>query len=262
MAYDMLYGLKSAALHYMEAVLESANARCREIFHRLHDDCLRAQWRVWQLLHERREYRIHEADRREVEDVRQRLIDLCRTHGVAASAAGGMHEPEPAMVGGGQGGRWEESGRWAGETRYGGSAGTGHWQDGGRWEARRSGDAAERGWAEPRGYGEAGSEERPGEGGVRFEPGPNLPPETRFAPERSFAGEGGGFGAEDRRSDAGRPGEPFRAGGTSFGHAGAAGGFGGTGTQRYGSAGSGTWQNRPALAPTPGASAAAPPARR
>ena len=103
-AYDLLYGCKQGAQSYMASLLESATPRCREVMHRLHDDCLRDQWRVWQFLHQRNEYRVDEANRQEVDSARSRMEHLARTHDAASGFAARGAD-------GGWGGRAEE-GRW------------------------------------------------------------------------------------------------------------------------------------------------------
>ena len=193
MGYDILYGTKSSGLAYMEAVLESASPRCREIFHRLHDDCLRSQWHVWQFLHERQEYRIQEAQRQEVDGTRQRMSHLCRTHNI------GAHQTAGAGT---------ETGRWESGSRTPDGNGAGSWSDareGGRWddrEGRWSEGATAHGRASQ--YGLAGSTyggpttgnttATGSAGGINFEPDRNMPEGTRFESDRGFA-EAGAYGA-------------------------------------------------------------------
>lgn len=206
MGYDLLYGTKSGALGYMEAVFESSSPRCREIFHRLHDDELRSQWRIWQFLHQRQEYRTEPAQRQEIEGIRQRMTHLCHTHEIGAGQA----------VGAGI-----EGGRWEGEAHSAGGYGSGaegrraarradtqeRWADGregGRWDDR------EGRWSE----GERGRESAYGltgsthggpttgnyaatgsTGGITFEPDRSMPEGTRFESERGFAETGGYAGS-------------------------------------------------------------------
>jgi hypothetical protein len=131
-AYDLLYGCKSGAQAYMASLLESATPRCREVMHRLHDDCLRDQWRVWQFLHQRSEYRVDEATRQELDAARSRMEHLARSH-----------DSGPALAG-----------RGAAE---GGWGGTGRWEPG-RWNAREE-DARNREMAPlGSGFADAGSD--------------------------------------------------------------------------------------------------------
>lgn len=134
MAYDLLYGAKQCSHGYMAALLEAASPRCREVLHRLQDDCLRDQWRVWQFLHAKNEYRTDEATRQEIEDVRRRMEHLIRSRE-------------------GQMGR-EEGGRWDG-GRYAGAYAN-------RWEAGRinGGRAAAEGGGEGARWGQRGEDER------------------------------------------------------------------------------------------------------
>ncbi len=253
--YDILYGTKSAAMEYMAAVLESSSPRCREIFHRLHDDALRSQWKVWQFLHQRQEYRTAEAHPQEVDGVRQRMAHLCRTHNI-----GGQ---QPVGVGADTTGFQAEGAR-------GGHGGQGHWGDGregGRWDER------EGRWSEAgAGYGRQGTHGLAGStyggattgnyaatgssAGINFEPDRNMPEGTRFESDRGFAegsmgnamtGSAFGPGA----GAAGATGYGTQAGG--FGAAGAT--FSGTGTS-YGSGTGGQWnESSPRAGVNPGAGA-------
>ena len=105
-AYDLLYGAKGSALAYMEATIESASPRCRETFHRLHDDCLQDQWKLFQMLHRRNEYRVDQVSQSEVATVHQHMAHLRRTHEGREQNAGG--------------GRWEDRG-WNEPTYAGGN---------------------------------------------------------------------------------------------------------------------------------------------
>ena len=186
MGYDMLYGTKSSAMTYMDAVLESANPRCREIFHRLHDDALRSQYKLWQFLHQRQEYRIQQAERQEIDGVHQRMAHLCRTHEIGAHQAAGTAA---------------DGGRWEAENRAPAAYGAGRWTDarnGGGWDERegRWSDGGSNYGHEPA-YGASGSiHGSPSAGnyvgagapaGITFEPDHNMPEGTRFESDRGFA---------------------------------------------------------------------------
>ena len=145
-AYDILYGCKQGAEAYMMATIESASPRCREVFHRLHDDCLRSQWRVWELLHRNSEYRVDTAARQEIEDVRQRMEQLRRSRhrqigavdGDSRWSGGRWATSEPAYPRQGLGG-WDDDG---GRTRGYAAVGTrGERETEGTWsydDARRA----------------------------------------------------------------------------------------------------------------------------
>jgi hypothetical protein len=119
-AYDILYAEKMGAECYLFGLLEAATPRCREVFHRLHDDCLREQWRVWQFLHERNEYRVSAASRSEIEGVRRRMAELAGNHGAAAPAWGGSRW-DAAHAEEGYGGSW--GGRASDRDDYGAARG-------------------------------------------------------------------------------------------------------------------------------------------
>lgn len=153
-AYDLLYGCKSTSHMYMQAVLESANTRCREVFHRIHDDGLRSQWRIWRFLHSRDEYQTETAQRSEVDSVRQRMEHLCQTHDAVRPqyAATGAREAEGRWEGNRpEEGRWNEGGNlaYSGAARggygshfepepYDGPRRTGAWSDGGYGDRART----------------------------------------------------------------------------------------------------------------------------
>lgn len=158
-AYDMLYGTKSSGMTYMTATLEAAHPRCRETFHRLHEDAMRAQWSLWQFLHHKGEYRVDSAPYDEIEQVRRRMEHLCQTHG--------------------------DQQRGQREAAYAGA-------DSRSWNEQR-GDARSRGWSDGRAQEGRWSTSGNGSGsgsyggtsdGVRFEAGRNLPQGTRFEADR------------------------------------------------------------------------------
>lgn len=124
LAYDLLYGCKDAAQGYMLALMEAATPRCRDLFQRLHDDSLRDQWRIWQFLHQRNEYRVDQASRQEVESVRERMQQLTRTHSARMADIGGAS--------------WNQRGEanWGG--RMDGGRGDANRMDGGRWDGTRT----------------------------------------------------------------------------------------------------------------------------
>lgn|GEM_PF-5119511 len=201
-AYDLLYGCKSTSQLYMQAVLESASPRCREVFHRIHDDGLRSQWKIWRFLHNRNEYRTDPADRREIEGVRQRMEHLCQTHQDAV-------RPQFAMAGAreGEGARWDErDNRWgeSGQAPYGGGmrSGTGYGTapNGGTGAYGPAGYSAGVNASTGGAYGQGGYASGGAAGyasgtstggtygaGINFEAGRNLPDGTRFEAERGFA---------------------------------------------------------------------------
>ena len=231
-AYDILYGCKQGAMVCMDATLESASPHCRDIFHRLHDDHLRDQWRVWQFLHHKGEYRVAAASRQEVESTGQRMERLARSHrqsrgghGDFAPAQGGYGGEAAIAAGRWENGRevgWEErerrwNGGYAGSPAgygatpaYGQATGSAY-APAGRQEYESVGDAYAgspgmgivSGTAgAPEAYGTAGTYGTSAgtgfEGGpVSFEPDRNLPEGTRFESERGFAGTGetGGYGS-------------------------------------------------------------------
>ncbi|HVB10823.1 MAG TPA: spore coat protein, partial [Bacillota bacterium] len=179
-AYDLLYGAKSGALAYMEAVLESASPQCRDAFHSLQDEQLRSQWRVWQFLHQHEEYRTEPAERREVEGVHRRMSELCQTH--QPTAVGARDE---AGRGGGYGdGARYESGQ---EGAFRGEAG---WRSDDR--RGRGNEAGAAGGYAGAGTGTVGAGMGTGtygaqSGSVDFEAGRGLPEGTRFEADRGFA---------------------------------------------------------------------------
>jgi hypothetical protein len=175
-AYDILYGTRHAAGLFMEATLESASPNCRHLFHRLHDDSIRDQWRVWQFLHHKGEYRVTEASRNEVNSTLSRMDHLWQTHR-AAGGRGGF-EPDAGRWDGAAGSRrpaWDDrERRWDDAPAYAGvPAGTGY---GGGWY----GSAGDGGYGP---YGAFGP--RPGEpgasGATRGIPGEPYGPESAYA---------------------------------------------------------------------------------
>lgn len=200
-AYDLLDGCKASATTYMQAVLESAAPRCRDTFHRLHDDALRSQWRMWQFLHARKEYRTDAADRQEVESLRHRMEHLWHTH----------QEAERGPVDGRYEG-WETpaSSHWE-ETRQP----SGWQQESGGFGYAAAGSAlAGAGYANPGAAYRGGGGSMPYGGGVSFEAGRNLPDGTRFEAEHNFATGAG----EVERGGNGNAGGGTRYGGTGLRH--------------------------------------------
>jgi hypothetical protein len=144
MAYDMLYGAKDTATLTMTAIMESASPRCREVFHRIHDDHLQDQWRIYQLLHRKGEYRASQADRQEISGVRQRMEHLRQSHERPSG-----HQ----SFNGNSGGRWDDRG-WNEPSAVGAAAGAGYGTGGVSFEPDRGLPAgtrfeSEQGWGEP-----------------------------------------------------------------------------------------------------------------
>lgn len=165
MAYDMLCGCKNTATLAMEALMESASSRCREIFHRIHDDELRAQWQLFELLHRKGEYELHPADRRMVESVRQRMEHLRRTHAQMAAVGASASSQQD---GSGYPSSYNGSGRWS-----------------------------ERNWTEPAGVGAGNPFGGYAAGNVAFEPDRGMPQGTHFESERAW--ESGSRTADEAR---------------------------------------------------------------
>ena len=157
MAYDMLYGCKAGATLAMEGLMESASPRCREVFHRIHDEELRCQWQLFELLHRRAEYEPRPADRREVDSVRQRMEQLRRTHAAVAGQQGYGQSYNGAN-------RWGER-TWS-ETAAIGTGATGTFSGG---------------------YGSSN---------VAFEPDRGLPQGTHFESDRAWGDSGQRYPAE------------------------------------------------------------------
>ncbi len=168
MACDLLYGCKSGATLAMEALMESASPRCRDIFHRIHDEELRCQWQVFELLHRRAEYEPRPADRRDVDSVRQRMEQLRRTHVPVAGQVGYGPGYQPGYNG---------ANRWS-----------------------------DRNWSEPAAVGSAATGTFAGgyeSSNVAFEPDQGLPQGTHFESERGWGESGQRYQGE---YEAGRPG--------------------------------------------------------
>lgn len=179
MAYDILSGTKQAAMLFMEATLESASPACRHLFHRLHDDEMRDQWRIWQFLHSKGEYRVEAASRSEIDGVRRRMDHLCQTHRIAG-AAGRSSYQNAAQGRGAESGRggWEDRPAWDGAPEgadwYGSPAGPRYGTPG--YAASASSSTAYGAWNQA-------------ESGVAFEPASGLPQDTQFESERGFASQ-------------------------------------------------------------------------
>ena len=177
MAYDVLYGTKQAAMLFMEATLESASPACRHLFHRLHDDAMRDQWRLWQFLHGKAEYRVEAAGRAEIDGVRRRMEHLWQSHrGTAAAGRGGYENASRGRAGDSARGGWEDRSAWDGAPEgsdwYGAPAGPRYGTPG--YAASGSSSSAYGAWNQA-------------ESGVAFEPAGALPQDTQFESERGFA---------------------------------------------------------------------------
>lgn len=261
-AYDLLYGCKSSASLYCQAVLESASPRCREVFHHIHDDGLRSQWKIWRLLHNRNEYRTAPADRREVDGVRQRMEHLAHTHQEAVRpqfAGMGGHDVDGARWN--EGPRWDERGnrefhdnQWneSGPSPYGASTRAPAYSGTAGYPAGGYNTSGGYGSGVSGGYNSAGVTQGASlagayggsTGGVNFEAGRNMPEGTRFEPERGFAdGYDGGRRATVSSGSWGENG--YGAGDRGRYGSGTAGTRGTTGTVgRYEAQGS-SWNERP-----------------
>ena len=269
MAYDILYAAKLAATGLMDATLEAATPACRDIFHRLHDDWMRDQWRVWQFLYHKGEYRVSEAPRAEIEGVRQRLSRLARSHGAAgrpqavgaadyagaawpaarwdnSREADGFAERERRFSGGGG----MNSGEWAGAAMPGAPyAGTGEAYAGtyggsaggppsayaaGEFAAQRQGGSTQgprSGYGPATGYGERAGATM-GAGGAQG--GEGLAPGLREAGPVSFEPDRSLPEGTRFESDRGFAATGRQPGSAAGGRTGSAAGYGATSAAGYG----------------------------
>lgn len=185
-AYDLLYTCKAAAAGGVQAVLESAHPRCREIFHRHLDEDLRSQWKIWRFLHNRAEYRVQPAERREIDGIRQRMEHLARSHQVDGGRAAWNS---------GDGARWEERDDRPNESNAQRAAGWGYASGGVNFEPGRNLPDETRFEAE---HGFAGGED----GGRRF--GTAAGGDYAYGAERARYGNNARYGAvPGSRSEAG-----------------------------------------------------------
>lgn len=105
-AYDMLYCAKNGATVYTQGTMEAADNRIRNLFHRFLDDCLEDQWRIWQYLHRKNEYRVEEVSQQSIDSLRQRMDHLVRTHEQRTGRGTANAGYSNAWQSQGQGSRW------------------------------------------------------------------------------------------------------------------------------------------------------------
>jgi hypothetical protein len=86
-AYDMLFGSKTASKLYCDASLESAHPNVYHLFRELEHHTHESQHRIWEYLHRRNEYRVEEAHPRDIEEVHQRMERLAQDHLGATSTS-------------------------------------------------------------------------------------------------------------------------------------------------------------------------------
>ncbi len=123
-AYDMLFGSKTASKLYCEASLESAHQNVYHLFRELEHHTHESQHRIWEYLHRRNEYRVEEAHPRDIEEVRQRMERLAQDHFSSVSTGEYGRFPNSAVGSGTP--SWSSGGTY-GTTGTGyGTPGTGY----------------------------------------------------------------------------------------------------------------------------------------